>query len=233
MGLQRWTIYGIVFLDHRQRRMSNMKRTVFTVVMFLITICTAPAYARSEVDQIVEKIGTSFLDELFSQKKQWIFEIYNNTGCSIDVYLSGEYRKTLAPGESVVYKIRVRSGYYICFTVNARMNGYYSTRSYNFTVRYTDTCGPLPVTFTRYDFPSEAIERTQEGFVATVVNASVSAFEVFRDGTSLGVIQPGELKAFQTTSCIFLFRASQNKFTQKEVRSQSVIIIKDSDFWFP
>lgn len=189
-------------------------------------LCVVPVSAQSS-DGL---IAGNFFEDIFNPHKQWHVEVYNNTGCSIDIYLRGEYRKTLEPGESVVYKIRLSSGYYTCFTVNARMNGYYSTRSYDYVVRYEDTCGPRPITFTRYDFPSEAANQKQEGFIATVVNASTSAFEVFRDGTSLGIIQSGELKAFQTLSCTFLFRSLQNKFAQKEVRSQSVLIIKDSDF---
>ncbi|MBI5153307.1 MAG: hypothetical protein HZA36_02505 [Parcubacteria group bacterium] len=202
-----------------------MKR-FFLAVLFLLMVGVQPVFAQSGNGLI----AGDFFEDLFNPHKQWLFEIYNNTGCSIDIYLRGEYRKTLEPGESVVYKIRVSSGYYMCFTVNARMNGYYSTRSYDYTVRYTDTCGPRPVTFTRYDFPSEATQRTQEGFVITVVNASTNSFEIFRDGKSLGTVQPGELKALQTTQGIFLIRSSQGRFISMDVRSQSVLIIKDFDF---
>jgi|GEM_PF-3277091 len=202
-----------------------MKRFVFVVLLFLV-VCAHPVSAQSSYGLI----AGDFLEDLFNPQKRWYVEVYNNTGSSIDIYIRGEYRTTLKPGESMTYEIRLSFGYYTCFTVNARMNGYYSTRSYNYTVRYQDMCGPLPITFTRYDFPSEATEKTREIPTVTVVNASANTFEMFRDGISLGVIEPGQLKAIQATHSTLLFRSKENKFTQKEVRSQSVIIIRDSDF---
>ncbi len=205
---------------------------IFFVMHMVYVPPSLPTFAQGGRECVIDQKQPFFLDVLFSPKRIFRLEVYNNTGQNIDLFVNGKQSVTLGAGESMTYKLRIYSGYYMCLTVGARMNGYYS-RVQDFTVgRYNDDC-PRPIIFTHYDFPSEASRQKEQVApvgVVTFANQSTGSVEVFREGVLLGSVSVGEVKAFQATSGAFLLRSLQGKFVEKHTREGTIVIIQDSDF---